>query len=389
MTSEKQLEARSVATSSPAVVTEPLPGNGLVPESSGSRGILTTINRPFTSGFALTLGGLLAIAAGMAFTQSSTVLIYVAFALFAALGLDPVVRWLETRGVQRTWGIVIVYTGFALVVVGVLLLVVPTVVKQISQLVADVPGMIAALEKSDLYTWLHSTFGAEASTLVGDVTTFLTQPSHIAAIGKGVLQVGVGIVSTVSGVIIVLVLSLYFLASLPAIKTGFSRLAPARNRPQLVSMTGQITDSVGSYLMGMVVLAFCNSLVAFVLHLVLQLPFPMLMAVVAFVLTLIPLVGSVMYWGLATVVALFAGWLPALLFAAIYLVYMQVEAYVLTPKVMSRAISVPGALVVIGALVGGTLLGLLGALIAIPLTASILLIVKQVIVPKQDAKLAY
>jgi predicted PurR-regulated permease PerM len=65
---------------------------------------------------------------------------------------------------------------------------------------------------------------------------------------------------------------------------------------------------------------------------------------------------------------------------------MQLEAYVLTPRVMNRAISVPGALVVIGALIGGTLLGLLGALVAVPVTASILLIVKQVLIPKQDAR---
>lgn len=351
------------------------------------RGFLTTLNRPLASGFTLTLGGLLAIACGMAFTKSSTVIIYVAFALFVALGLDPVVRWLETRKVRRSWGIVIVYAGFFVFVAGVLLLVVPTVVKQITQLVSDAPGMLADFEKSAVYAWLDSTLGSAASTLATDVTAFLTQPAHIAAIGKGVLQVGVGIVSTISGVIIVLVLSLYFLASLPAIKTSFSRLAPAYARPQVTSMTGQITDSVGSYLMGMVILAFCNSVVAFILHLALGLPFPMLMAVVAFVLTMIPLIGSVLYWGIAIAVALFSGWLPALIFAVIYLVYMQVEAYVLTPKVMSRAISVPGALVVIGALIGGTLLGLLGALVAIPLTASILLVVKQIIVPKQDAKL--
>ncbi|WP_331280308.1 hypothetical protein [Microbacterium sp. MRS-1] len=66
---------------------------------------------------------------------------------------------------------------------------------------------------------------------------------------------------------------------------------------------------------------------------------------------------------------------------------MQLEAYVLTPKVMNKAIAVPGALVVIGALVGGTLMGLLGALVAIPVTASILLIIKKVFIPKQDAAL--
>ena len=79
--------------------------------------------------------------------------------------------------------------------------------------------------------------------------------------------------------------------------------------------------------------------------------------------------------------------MSALIFAAAYLAYMQVEAYVLTPRVMNRAISIPGSLVVIGALVGGTLLGLLGALVAVPVTASILLIVKQVIIPRQDSKL--
>jgi predicted PurR-regulated permease PerM len=155
---------------------------------------------------------------------------------------------------------------------------------------------------------------------------------------------------------------------------------PARNRPGVARLTDQITDSVGAYLMGMVILAFFNSIVAFLLHLVLGLPFPALMGVLAFLITLIPLVGPVLYWGSATVIALFTNPIAALIFALAYLVYIQIEAYVLTPRVMSRAISIPGALV------GGTLLGLLGALVAIPVTASILLIVKQVAIPRQDAK---
>ena len=76
----------------------------------------------------------------------------------------------------------------------------------------------------------------------------------------------------------------------------------------------------------------------------------------------------------------------ALIFGIAYLIYIQIEAYVITPKVMSKAISIPGSLVVIGALIGGTLLCLLGALIAVPVTASILLIIKQVYIPRQDAK---
>ena len=94
-----------------------------------------------------------------------------------------------------------------------------------------------------------------------------------------------------------------------------------------------------------------------------------------------------LYWIFASVLALFTSPIAALIFSIAYLIYIQIEAYVITPRVMSRAIAIPGSLVVIGALIGGTLLGLLGALIAVPVTASILLIIKQVFIPKQDAKL--
>jgi predicted PurR-regulated permease PerM len=136
----------------------------------------------------------------------------------------------------------------------------------------------------------------------------------------------------------------------------------------------------------MVVLAFANAIVAFILYLVLGLPFPPLMATVAFLVTLIPLVGPLLFLAIGSIIALFADPLHALLFAIIYLVYIQVEAYVLTPRVMNRTVAVPGSLVVIGALAGGTLLGLLGALVAVPVTASILLIINQVWLPRQDAR---
>ncbi|WP_438354722.1 AI-2E family transporter [Microbacterium sp. CJ88] len=342
---------------------------------------------PFTVGFGLALGALAAVVLGLAVSNLSTVIIYIAFALFAALGLDPIVKWLERRGVKRVWGIVIVFAGLAIVLVGILWLILPTVIAQISSFVRDIPATIRAFMQTDAYHWLEGMFGEGLNTLIGDLQTFLTNPSNLAAIGGGALQVGVGIFSGISGVVIVLVLTLYFVASLETMKAAFYRLVPARNRARVADLTDEIADSVGSYLMGMVILAFINSIVAFALHAFLQLPFPALMAVLAFLITLIPLVGSVLYWGTASVLALFTSPVAAIIFALVYLIYMQLEAYVLTPRVMSRAISIPGSLVVIGALVGGTLLGLLGALVAIPVTASILLIVKQVLIPRQDAKL--
>jgi len=357
------------------------------PASRPGRAVWTSINRPFAVGFFLTAGGLVAILLGMAVSSLVTIWIYVAFALFAALGLNPVVQRLERHGVARAWAIVIVYFAFAVLLVGVVWLIVPTVVRQITQFITDLPTLVTNFQQTEVYAWARDQFGDQVPAIVAEAQKFLTDPGHIAAIGGGVLQIGISIGTTISGIIIIIVLSLYFLASLPEIKQAFYRLVPARNRALTADLTEQITESVGGYLGGMVVLAFVNAVVSFILYTVLGLPFPALMAVVAFCLTIIPLVGTVLFWGIASVIALFASPLSALIFAVAYLVYMQLEAYVLTPRVMNKAIAVPGALVVIGALVGGTLMGLLGALVAIPVTASILLIIKKVFIPKQDAEI--
>jgi predicted PurR-regulated permease PerM len=135
-----------------------------------------------------------------------------------------------------------------------------------------------------------------------------------------------------------------------------------------------------------VILAALNAGVVFVLHLVIRLPFPALMAVVAFVVTLIPLFGSVIFLVIGTGVALFTSPLQALIFAIAYLIYIQLESYVVSPRVMNRAVAIPAALVLIGALVGGALMGVIGVLVALPVMASILLIIREVVVPKQDLK---
>jgi predicted PurR-regulated permease PerM len=355
-------------------------------ENQQGRPFWARLDNPFTVGLLLTLGGLVALLLGIALANISTILVYIGLAAFAALGLDPVIKWLGKHGVKRGWAIAIIFLSFAIIAAGLLWLVVPTLVTQIGQFISGIPTMVSNFEKSDFYGWLEGIFGPGLTTLVNDVETFLTDPGNIATISGGLLKVGAGIATAISGALIVVVLTLYFVASLPAIKDSLMQFAPARRRPGVRAMTDQITDSVGGYLMGMVVLAFFNSVVATILHAVLQLPYPLLMGVLAFSITIIPLIGPVLYWIVATVIALFTSPVAAVIFAICYLIYIQIEAYVLTPKVMNRAIEIPGSLVVIGALIGGTLLGFIGALIAIPVTASILLIIKQVFFKKQDAK---
>ncbi|WP_367821871.1 MULTISPECIES: AI-2E family transporter [unclassified Microbacterium] len=387
-TSSAVAGATAVAATAPHdPTTSPAPRHGAVEPMTPSRSFWTRIDRPFVFGFLVTLGALGAIVLGLAVANLSTVLIYIALAMFAALGLDPTVRFLERRGLSRAISVVVAILGLIVVAGLVVWMVLPVVIDQIASFVGSVPGMIQEFTRSDIYAALDEQFGDQFQDLVADVQSFLTNPGNIAAIGGGALKVGASIANAISGIIVVLVLTLYFVATLPAIKTGMLRLAPARDRARVSDITDQITDSVGAYVMGMVVLAFCNAVLAFLLYLFLGLPFPPLMATVAFCITLIPLVGSVIFWIIGTGLALFTNPIAALVFALIYLVYMQIEAYVITPRVMNRAVSVPGALVVIGALAGGTLLGLLGALVAVPVAASILIIIKQVLIPRQDARI--
>lgn len=351
-----------------------------------SRVVGADLNRPFVVGFFLALGALLAGALGSAFTSLATIWIYIAFALFASLGLDPLVRRLQSGGVARAWSIVIVCVAFLIVVCGLLWIVIPTLASQVGLFIRGLPSTIDDFQKTEFYTRLRTQFGDPLASLLDELQRFFSNPDNIAAVGGGVLKIGISIGTALSGVIIVVVLTLYFLATLPQMKQALYRLMPARNRGLVAELTEEITASVGGYLGGMVVLAFFNATVTFILYALLGLPFPLLLAVVAFGITIIPLVGPVLFLCIGSIVALFSSPVAALVFAGAYLLYMQIEAYLLTPRVMNRTISVPGSLVVIGALVGGTLMGLLGALVAIPVTASILLIVKKIVIPKQDAK---
>ncbi|MBA3021250.1 AI-2E family transporter [Propionicimonas sp.] len=350
--------------------------------------VLADFKNPFSWGFVATIGVLLALALGGALASLSTVLVWMGIALFIALALDPMVKWLEGRGLARGISIALVFLGFALVLGGLLALVVPTAVRQISLFAASVPTYLTDLQNAPWFQSLIAATGQSDwySTLLTQARTWLSDPANLLALGGGALTVGTGLVNWASGSFVVLVLTLYFLASLRTMKAALVRLAPAYSRPQLASFADRMTDSVGNYVSGMAILATCNALFSFIVLSLLGVPFAALLAFAALILTMIPMIGSPVFWVLATVVSLFTSWWAALIFTIAYNVYIQIEAYVMTPRVMNKAVNIPGLLVVIGALVGGTLFGLLGALVAVPVTASLLMVVQEVFLPKQDAK---
>lgn len=344
--------------------------------------------KPFQLGFIVTLGGLVALLLGGAIGQLSTVIMYVVGALFIALGLDPVVRRLERHKIKRPLGIGIVFGGFILILGTILGFVIPVLSNQIVMLIRTAPQYFTEISSQPWFLDLNERIGSfiDLDGLLETAQNIISRPENWAQVAGGLWQAGIGLANGLTATIIVLILSLYFLASLQTVKRGFYSLAPRSVRGKVMDITEQVTNSVGGYVSGMVTLAFINSILGFIAMTIFNVPFAPLVAVGVFFLALIPLVGSVLATVLVTVVGLFNSPGTAIGIAVYYLIYMQIESYLLTPRVMNRVVSVPGSLVVIGAIAGGTLLGLLGALISIPVTAMVLMIIKQVWIPRQELR---
>jgi predicted PurR-regulated permease PerM len=346
--------------------------------------------------FRIGLVGTLGVGVGLLILTSiatlSTIIAYIGAALFLALGLDPAISWLERRGLPRWASIIIVMTGVGILVAALVLAVVPIIVDQISQLVDDLPRIVTLVSSQDWIETLEEQLPQIQVQEISDqittgLTDFFTNPDRLSELAGGVLQVAVAIGTGLFAVVIVFILTLYFTASLNTMKRATYQLVPASRRARFADLTEQITQSVGRYVLGQASLAAVNGVASFIFLSVIQAPFPAVLAFLAFLFSLVPLVGTLTGSIIIVLVCLIPGLgspLTALVAAIYYLVYMQIEAYLLSPRIMNRAVKVPGALVVIAALAGGSLLGILGALIAIPVAASILLIIKQVVIPRQN-----
>lgn len=345
------------------------------------------ILNPFRVGLLAGLGVLVALLIGSMIGQLATILTYVGAALFLALGLDPLVSLLERRRLPRWAALLITLVVVIGAFVGILFAVVPAIVQQATKLVQEVVNYAQGITIDDFLDNVQAIVGDafQVRDVYNQLLTFVQQ--NFDTITGGVLQVATNVIGGVFGAIIVLILTLYFTSSLDSFKRGLYQLVPATKRVKFADITEQITESVGRYVIGQAALALCNGILSFIFLTIIGAQLPVVFAAIAFLGSLIPLVGTISGSVLIVLGQILllpespATWITA---AVYYVVYMQVEAYVLSPNIMNRAVKVPGVIVVIAALIGGTLLGILGALIAIPVAAAIQLIVKQVVVPRQN-----
>lgn len=346
----------------------------------------TRVNNAFQLGLTGTLGVLLALVIGLAISQTATILTYVGIALFAALGLEPLVRALVNRKLPRPAAVAIVVAAFLGAVALLLWTVIPAVVTEAAKLIERLPVIVDDVITSELIVGWDRELNGAISDATANLLRYLADSANWPTLAGGVLQIGFGVLGGAVGLIIVIILSVYFMSSLGSMKDYVARLIPASKRVRFRELTDQVTYSVGRWVIGQVSVALLHAIVLFTYLTIIQAPFAPLLAAIAFFVAVVPLIGSVTSGVISTLVTVFVDPTLGLAVGIYYLIYLQLEAYIISPRVMKKAVAVPASLVVIAALMGGTLLGILGAVIAIPLAASILLIVREVWMPRQQLR---
>lgn len=346
----------------------------------------TPIDRahPFYFGFIATIGGLSAVILMRALASVSQIFVLILIALFLAMGLNPAVEAIRRRGLNRSQSVAVIFALVIIFVIFFVLVVIPPVISQGSQLINKGPELLQSLKNNATLAQLNEQFGL-IDTLQKKLKSVTANGELLISTFGGVLGVGKTVLSGFFTFLTILVLTLYFITSLPAATKLGLQLVPASRRDRVARLTDAIIGRVGSFVGSQILIAAMASVFVVILALILHLPSPIAIGMLVLVFALVPLIGHFLGCGVVTIVALTQSVPIGLIAFLAYVIYVQVENYIFTPRILKRTMALPGAVTIISALIGSSLLGLVGGLLAVPVAASIILILDEVVIPKANS----
>lgn len=309
----------------------------------------------------VTAGVLLVLGLASVLLAVGDIIVLVLVSLILAFGFQPAVTWLEGRGLSRGWAVTVGILTGAVVVGTFLALVLPDVIRQLAELIRTAPeyfqramqrsGLLADLnQRFDLQGKLQEAGGELPGTVLGLIGSFA---------------------SLVFGSLTVFILTIYFTVNLPRMRATVAALLGRADRAEFQEIFQESIQRVGGYVLGNLAISAIAGAASFLALLIIGVPFAAALAFFVALTDLIPTVGAIIGAVVAATVAAFSGLPEFLATVAFFLVYQQVENYVIQPRVMRRAIDMSAPVVILAVLIGGALLGVVGALLAIP-TAAIL-----------------
>jgi predicted PurR-regulated permease PerM len=353
------------------------------PESRPQRQVPALLRHsPFATGFFGALGALVAVFLAEQFLSISGSIILIVMALFLAIGLHPLVELFMRRGVRRGVSVAlvlfVVLSFFTLFIVAIA----PVVGEQIASISRSAPGWLDDLQSNQRVQELNQKYD-----VIDKARDYITSGDFGQSLFGGALGVGLAVLSAVANSFIVIILMIYFLASMPSIKNAAYDMAPASRRARVSELGDRILRSIGAYVGGAFVVAILAGFSTLVFTAIVGLgDYSFALAFVVALLSLIPVVGSIISGAIITLLGLTVSPTTALVCLVYYVAYQQLEAYVIYPRIMTRSVEIPGSVTVIAALVGGALLGVVGAILAVPVAASVLLLHREVFLKRQDAR---
>jgi predicted PurR-regulated permease PerM len=320
----------------------------------------------FRSGALVSLGAATTLIGLYAVYTVRAILIRILIALFIAVSLDPAVRLLARRGMRRGVAVTLIFLLASALAAGFLISVIPPLVDQFRNLADDLPGYLGRLQsRSSQFRQLNDRFNVsdQLQGLVG------TLPGRL---GTGVLGFTSRVFGAVFNTLTVLVFTIYFMADMPRIRSGVVRLFPVDRRPRARQVVDLVVDKVGGYMIGNIIISIIAGLASLIAFSLLGVPFPVPLAFVVAICDLIPMIGATLGAIIGVTVALFSTslWPTTILVAAFFVAYQQLENYLIAPRVLKTTVELGAAAVLIAGLIGATVLGLVGALMAIPVAAA-------------------
>jgi predicted PurR-regulated permease PerM len=313
------------------------------------------------------LGVLAVVLAASAVYAIRGILTLAAVALFIAISLDPAVRWLTRHGVRRSWAVGLIFVVAFLFVVGLVAAVMPPLVRQGTNLSQGLPAYIdQVVERS------------RRLREFGDRLGFTGQLRELAAhlpamIGANVLGFVRSFFGAVFTGLTVMVLTIYFMADLPRLRNGVVRLFPGPRRPHARRTVDIVVDKVGAYMIGNIIISLVAGVATFAALTALRVPFALPLAVVVAITDLIPMIGATLGAVVCVIIAALSSplWPTTVLVLVFFVAYQQLENYLIAPRILRNTVDLPAVAVLLAGLVGANVLGLIGALMAIPIAAVI------------------
>ncbi len=333
---------------------------------------------PFYIGLTASAGVAVTYGAVRALGSLSSVLVLIGVAFFLALGLEPAVSWFVNRKLPRWAATTLVFAIFLAIMGAFLAAAIPPLVQQAGELIKQAPHYIQqAQDRSSAIGRLNDRFHLQqriTDTINGSGGSVVNE----------VVSAGSAVFGAVADSLIVIVLTVYFLVDMPRIRTNLYRLVPHTRRPRAILIGDEVFAKVGAYVLGNVLISVIAGAATFLWLMVFDVPYPLLLGIFVALLDLVPVVGSTIAGVVVAAVALTVSLPICIATTVFFIVFRLLEDYLLVPRIIGNAVKVPAMITVVAVLIGGALLGIVGALVAIPIAAALLLLTQEVLYPRLD-----